>query len=82
MVDTTDPSVRNEVLGMIKSVISGIFLDRTAASVALVSYGSTARVEFGLGRIFDKDQIDAVLDRLQFFRKYKKCELLRLNSLQ
>ena len=68
-IDSTNPSLRNEILSMVKSVISGIYVDSTAASLAVVSYGSDAIVQIALATITDENQINSALDRIQFFSK-------------
>ena len=77
LIDSTSPNLRDEVLAMVKSVISGIYVDSTAASIAVVSYGSDATVQIGLGTITDTNQINLALDRIQFFRKFCPALILK-----
>ena len=69
LIDSTSPNLRNEVLEMLKDVLSGIYVDSTAASIAVVTYGSDATVQIGLGTITDKNQINSALDTIPFFCK-------------
>lgn len=66
LIDVSPVVQRIAIIDFIKDVISRIYVDESAALIAAVSFGADAKVEFGLGAITDKSQINARLDAIQF----------------
>ncbi len=67
VVDTSFTVQRTAIVNFLKSVVGRIGVGVGAARVALVSFGSGARVHFGLGSQTDKQTVLNTIDQLQFF---------------
>ena len=66
LIDTSPVEQSSAIIEFIKSVISAIYVDQGAAAIAIVSFGSDARVEVQLGSTTDKTQIISTLFTIQF----------------